>query len=282
MRYFRVEVPGDRINIYPLVCWHLGAKQSSHKFIERVIAEIKRDPHARWIYMGDAGECVTNCSKGNVFEQLISPGAQLRLAGDLLIPIKHKAIGGVRGNHGNRIDKETGLGWDETLCSRIGIPYFGVAAFGDILFKGRNALRSTFSIFVHHGSASAITSGGKVTAGYKPSQIVEADVILTAHTHACGELFSRHFARTNGHCRRIDWRTQRAYVCGSAYDSRSGYAEEKMYQPILPEHLVISVRQWRTDRKDERRTAQEFTYRKIQGFAVTDANREDLYKWGWE
>lgn len=281
MKYFRHEVKGSRIDLYPLVCWHLGAKQCAHKFIDRVIAEIAENPHARWLYMGDGGECVTRTSKGNIYEQLMSPGAQLRTVADLLAPIKHKALGGIRGNHGNRVDKDSGLGWDETLCSRIGIPYLGVSCFGDIILKKHDkGCQTTFSLFAHHGSASAITDGGKVNAGFKPAQFIDADVVLTAHTHACGKLFPRHRAVTNGAMRRIDWRVQNFYVCGSAYDSRSGYAEEKMYSPILPEHIVISAEAKRPWSDGKRIMEVQYTHRHIHGFARDSANREDLLKWG--
>lgn len=279
MKYFRYEVKGSRVDIYPLVCWHLGAKQCAHKFIDRVIAEIRENPYARWLYMGDGGECVTKNSKGNIYEQLMSPGAQLRTVAELLAPIRDKSLGGIRGNHGNRVDKDSGLGWDETLCARVGIPYLGVSCFGELVLKYQGGF-APFSIFAHHGSASAITDGGKVNAGFKPAQFIDADVILTAHTHACGKLFPRHRARVNGQYRRIEWRVQNFYVCGSAYDSRSGYAEEKMYTPILPEHLVVSAEAKRPRCKGERRLEIEYTHRSIQGFARDCASHEDLLKWG--
>ncbi len=281
MKYFRHEVSGPEIHLYPLVCWHVGAKQSSTKFIEKVISEIQADPLARWIYMGDAGECVTKASKGNIYEQLLNPGDQLRMAAEYLTPIRDKGLFGIRGNHGNRIDRETGVGWDEMLCARVGVPYMGVSVLSNIILSVDRTSRVGASVYVHHGSASAITPAGKMSAARKPEKFITADVMITAHTHACGEAWPpMHVAYADAAQRRIRWYTQRIFVAGSAYDSRSGYAEEKMYPPILPEHLVITLKAVRKQGDDGRHAHLDISYRKIEGFGEEFVNPEEMEKWG--
>lgn len=279
MRYIRFSINGPEVHLYPFVCWHIGAKQSSEAFIAEVIRQVKEDPLARWIYMGDGGECVTKASKGNIYEQLMSPGDQLRVVADLLKPIKEKGLYGIRGNHGNRIDKETGLGWDEVLCSRIGIPYLGVSAMASIDLS-HSTSRLPVSLYTHHGSASAVTPAGKMSAGHKAEKFILADVILTAHTHACGEAWPpKHFAYVDNRERAIKWFTSRLFVCGSAYDSRSGYAEEKMYDPLLPSHLEITLKAVRRTRENARALSLDVSSRKIEGFGEEFTNKEELEKW---
>lgn len=187
--------------------------------------------------MGDAGECVTKTSKGNIYEQLLNPGDQLRKASELLSPIVEKGLFGIRGNHGNRIDRDSGIGWDEMLCERVGIPYAGVATMLDL-----GVGKSNLSVYVHHGSAGAITPAGKMSAGHRAENFIASDVILTAHTHACGECWpTRYMATVDRRNKCVVWNQTHSFVCGSAYDSRSGYAEEKMYPPLVPEHLVIGI-----------------------------------------
>lgn len=176
MKYIRYKWPFERINLYPLVCWHVGAKQSRQDFIEKVITKIEDDPYAKWIYMGDAGECVTKTSKGNIYEQLLSPGDQLRIAAGLLSRINEKGLFGIRGNHGNRIDRDSGIGWDEMLCERIGIPYAGVAAMLDLGIGKTN-----ISVYVHHGSSNGISPAGKMSGAHRAEQFIASDIILTAH-----------------------------------------------------------------------------------------------------
>lgn len=253
MKYFRFQIDKSEVHLYPIVCWHIGAKQSSEKLIVEVIKQIKSDPLAKWIYMGDAGECITKTSKGNIYEQLCNPGDQLRIAADYLIPIRDKGLFGIRGNHGNRIDKDSGLGWDEMLAARIGVPYFGVSALGSLaLTKPNNGRKQDVSLYVHHGSAGAIGPAGKMAAGHKPESLVDADIALTAHTHACGECWpARHIAYVQGNAKNVLWRTMRSFVCGSAYDSRSGYAEEKQYPVILPEHIVVNIKLTHSGNEDK-------------------------------
>lgn len=266
MKYFNFDVGGPEVHLYPIVCWHIGAKQSSQLLIDKVLKRIDEDPLARWIYLGDAGECVTKTSKGNIYEQTMNPGDQLRVAAELLAPRRAKGLFGIRGNHGNRIDRDSGIGWDEMLCTRIGIPYMGVACFANIgLVLGRSGdKRLPVSLYCHHGSASAIGPAGKMSAGHKAEAFIIADVILTAHTHACGECWPSHYyAYLDNRMREVRWGRTNSFVCGSAYDSRSGYAEEKMYPPLLPEHLMLKLRVRRTEHQKRERLVLDVAHEKI-------------------
>src|SRR5213083_2468773 len=105
----KLKMPEPKINLYPLVCLHVGSPQADMKFIREHLKRITEDPHARWVYMGDGGECVTKLSKGDVYGQILSPYQQMEMLDDLLRPIAAKGLFGIRGNHGNRIYKESGL-----------------------------------------------------------------------------------------------------------------------------------------------------------------------------
>lgn len=269
MKYFRLEHRSDQISIYPLVCWHIGARQSSIKFIESMIDRVNDDPEAVAIYMGDGGECVTKTSKGNIYEQLMSPGAQLKECARLLKKIEPKKLKfGIRGNHGNRIDKDSGLGWDDMLCSMVGIPYLGVSAIGDVFLNGR-----AFSLYTHHGSAGAVTASGKMAAGHKAEQIVLADIALTAHTHAYGECWPKKIVGyTDSRAQRVRHLEMRSFVCGSAYDSRDGYAEEKQYPILTPGHIAVDVA--------ATQDGLEIGHRIFEGSDDKYVNDHQLEKWG--
>ena len=82
-----------------------------------------------------------------------------------------------------------------------------------------------------------------MSAAHKAEPLIDVDLNLSAHTHACGEGWpAKHTAYVSGREKGIRWKTMRSFVGGSAYDSRSGYAEEKMYPPLTPEHIVIKLR----------------------------------------
>lgn len=240
MKYFRYHTPKSKINLYPLVCWHRGAEQSDTEFIQGIVQRIKDDPDAVWLYLGDGGECVTKVSKGDVYHQTMNPLQQQNDVVRLLAPIKDKGLFGVKGNHGNRIFKETGLDWDETLCSKLGIPYLGTAAFWHLKLRESTEHPAIFSIYTHHGTDSGANMGTKVNKGQAFDRTYVADTILTAHSHIAIDIPPRYYASlTDRGEDPIRWQATHEYICGSAYDSRSGYAEDKGYPPLLPSHLVI-------------------------------------------
>jgi hypothetical protein len=248
-------------------------------FIKRLVKRVEKDPLALWVYMGDGGECVTKTSKGNIYEQLMNPGDQLRTFARLVEPIRDKGIIGIRGNHGNRIDLASGIGWDEILCSRIGIPYAGIAAFWGLQLNNGNK-RTGVSIYMHHGAGGALTPMGKIKAATKPLEIVAADICLTGHTHGCGEVWPpRVIASLDNNQKRIKWTHARAFACGSAYDSRSGYAEEKMYPPIIPEQLCISIKQVRKTKNGKERLGIDVQHEIVRDHPDDTHNKHEEAKW---
>lgn len=248
MKYFRYDHNSNQVNIYPIVCWHMGSPQSDIYFISDIIKRIDNDPLARWAYLGDGGECATKHSKGDVYSQTMSPTQQQNALVELLKPIAEKGLFGIRGNHGNRIYKETGLDFDETLMAKLGIPYLGTAAFWHLNLKcsGDNV---PFSIYTHHGVDSGVSIGTKVNKAKAFETQIFADAVLTAHSHVAMDLPPRYMAALNSHAgEKIKWSAMHEYICGSAYDSRTGYAEDKGYPPLLPSHIVINFKVTRSEK----------------------------------
>jgi predicted phosphodiesterase len=279
MRYLFKTIDGPELHLYPFGDWHIGSAQCNIDFIKRLVKRVADDPLGLWIYMGDGGEVVTKTSKGSLFEQTLSPGDQIRAFAKLVEPVADKGLVGVCGNHGRRVDMSVGMGWDEVLCSRIGIPYAGVAAF--IGFQLNNGgKRSAVSVYVHHGAGGSITPVGKMNAATKPQQFVNADIILTGHTHAAGEIFPpRIIASLDNQQKRIRWTHSRCYATGSAYDSRSGYAEEKMYPPIVPEQLCLTIKQVRKTKNKKERLSIDTQMEIIRDHPDDTHNPHEEAKW---
>jgi hypothetical protein len=240
MKYFRYETGRKKVNLYPFVCWHLGAAQSDTGFIDEMIERVGSDPDGKWVYMGDGGECVTRMSKGDVWAQEYPPGEQIKMLVKKLLPIKDKGLFFINGNHGHRLYKDVGLEFDEMAALGVGLPYLGVSAFWNLKVN-----KSTYSIFSHHGKDSGVSLSSKVNAAQAASAIVNADAVLTAHSHiaqALPPVYRAQLATGHNEVEPIQWRAMHQYVCGCGYDSRTGYAEEKLYPPILPAHLKIEFK----------------------------------------
>lgn len=240
MSYVRFEFSkktgweASAFRLYPLVCMHLGAPQCDVQFLREHIRRIAEDPIGRWVYMGDGGECVTKYSKGDVYGQLMSPQLQLEALMDFLAPIKSKALFGIRGNHGHRVYKETGLSFDHTLCSRLGIPYLGVGTFMHVVVN-----RSVYDTYFHHGTDSGISLRAKIAAAESFGRFVNADAIFTAHSHVAMKLTPAALQEADANGGKARTRMRQQYICGCAYDSRTGYAEDKGYPPLLPAYLSV-------------------------------------------
>ena len=239
MRYLRVAEPKQtKITLYPLVCWHVGASQARYDFIDEMCYRVKNDPTARWIYLGDGGECVTKSSKGMIYEQTMNPQEQFNWLVSKLHPMRSKGLFGVKGNHGYRTFKESGLGFDESLMMALQIPYLGTSAFVRLLLG-----RASFHLFFHHGLDSSSNFGGKINKAKAFETFIDADAIFSAHSHICCEIPPRYMSYlapgSKDEEEQIRWKATYEYICGCAYDSRSGYAEDKGYQPILPGHLSV-------------------------------------------
>jgi hypothetical protein len=223
------------ITIYPIVCWHIGAAQSDEKFILEHIKRIEEDDNAKVVYLGDGGECVTKLSKGDLYGQLLNPQQQHDVLVEVLQPIKEKLLFGVRGNHGHRIYKETGLDFDANLCHRLGIPYLGVATFANITVN-----RSTYDLYFHHGIDSGVTAQAKVSQAEQFVKFIDADALFTAHSHYAAELMPALIQSADNHNNRVETKLRKQYICGSCYDSRTGYAEDKGYSPLIPAQISVS------------------------------------------
>ena len=231
-----LELEEPIIRLYPIACLHIGAAQSDYKFIQEHLARIKKDPAARWIYMGDGGECVTLGSKGDMAGQLLNPQLQMEMLCDLLSPIADKGLFGVRGNHGHRVYKVTGLSFDHNLCSRLGIPYMGSATFANFVVN-----RSSYDGYFHHGMQSGTSLRAKVGKAEAFGAFIDADLIVTAHSHVAMELHPSALLSCDNKNKKEYTRMRHQYICGSAYDSRTGYAEDKGYSPLLPAMLSIDM-----------------------------------------
>lgn len=241
LKYIRKEVkPREQglapyVNLYPLPCLHVGAEQSDVIFIRRHIKRIKDDPNALWVYMGDGGECVTKTSKGSIWEQLYSPEEQLEILIELLSPIKEKCWFGIRGNHGNRIDKETGLSFDSGLMRALGAPYMELQTWASLKIN-----RSQYGLFFHHGIDSGITHQAKINKAEQFTKYIDADALFTAHSHIANNPSPAVLMRYNDARMAVETKLRHQYICGCGYDSREGYAAEKAYTPLLPAFIRVT------------------------------------------
>ena len=224
------------IRLYPIVCMHVGSQQCDEKFIKEYLRRCLEDPNGRLLYLGDGGDCVVEGSKGSLFEQVLNPQQQMDVLVEWFTPLakKDKLLLGIRGNHGHRVFKLTGLEFDKNLCHRLGIPYMGVATFCNLIVN-----RSSYDLYFHHGADSGTALRAKIAKAENFARYIDADAIFTAHSHIAADLQPAPLLLCDNANASTKVKNRHQYICGSGYDGRTGYGEDRGYPPILPSYIVV-------------------------------------------
>lgn len=175
---------------------HLGSKKCDYKMIQERIERVKNNEHVYAIIIGDVLNNSTKTSVGDVYSDELSPMEQIKKAITLFEPIKHKLLACTSGNHERRSYKTDGLDMLYFMCAELGIAdkYDYCSCLLFIRFgtqtryanaKERNKKGMCYTLYMTHGDGQGgRTIGGKANGLQKRGQVVDADIVVTGHTHA--------------------------------------------------------------------------------------------------
>ncbi|MDD5288316.1 MAG: hypothetical protein PHY28_04310 [Dehalococcoidales bacterium] len=203
----------DTFYLYPLGDIHLGVVHCDEDLLKAKVREIKSNPNAYWLGMGDYGDCITPSDfkrwegrilatwmRGN--EDNIGP-AQVEYVDDILSPIWNKCLGLIEGNHDDSIRKFNHYNFMTELLKKANkgikrpedynVRYAGVSCFLQLAFhrvgagwKEASHGKTGHEIIVHarHGEGAARTSGARALAVLRLAQtFVNANITLMGHLH---------------------------------------------------------------------------------------------------
>jgi hypothetical protein len=183
---------------------------------------------------------------------------------DLFLPIKHKLMGLVIGNHELKYELHTEQeSLHHWLCEELGVPSLEYSALFDVVFVRQGGVKvprlffdrpnhpgkggdcETFRIFIHHGAGYAQTPGGKLNRLVQFMQSFDADIYMTAHVHD-------HVARkepaigADKDCTRLVQRNRLGVVAGSylkTYNQGSiSYGEQRGFRPTSLGAAVVRIK----------------------------------------
>lgn len=174
---------------------HLGSRKCDYKEIQNRIERVKNNEHVYAIILGDVLNNSTKTSVGDVYEEELTPMQQIQKATMLFAPIKDKILGVCSGNHERRSYKTDGVDLLYFLCAELGISdkYDYCACLLFIRFgtnpkrgdKEQNQRQMCYTLYMTHGDGQGgRTVGGKANGLQRRGQIVDADIVVTGHTHA--------------------------------------------------------------------------------------------------
>lgn len=252
----------DKFRIWNISDCHLLAKGCAEDLLKRDLKKIEADPFSFWLGGGDYCDFIGHTDKrfdpDAIAEwvpvsQLGDLGAYgMRKIRDLFMPIKHKCLGLVIGNHEKHYElfnKHSSLhGW---LCSELGVPNLEYSAMFDIVFhrtpkvkipalrqdtpSHNDASSNAFRVFVHHGAGAACTPAGKLNRLVGFMQAFRADIYFIGHVH---DKTARRepCLGADANCTKIRQFDRLGLISGSylkTYNEGStSYGEMKGYRPV--------------------------------------------------
>ena len=177
-----VELPFDEVELVIFGDTHIGSKKCNFKILKERIEYVRNTPNAYAIMLGDIINNSTRHSVGDCYEEPLSPMNQMKLAVRLFEPIADKILAGCSGNHERRTYRQDGIDLSYFLASELGYAdnYDSVAVLLGISLPNKT---KQFVYLTHGDGAGGRTIGGKANALERRGQIIDADVIVTGHTH---------------------------------------------------------------------------------------------------
>jgi hypothetical protein len=190
-----IEVSDKRNAIYllPIGDLHLGSPQSDLAKFEGYLTWAKKEK-AYIFLMGDLFDVATTQGPTSPFECSMPLRDCKHYLRDRLMPVKHLILGGIIGNHEQRLIRFANEDLIEDLCDTLEVPYAHFSAVlrlnvGHSTVNGHaggktEASRVHYVGYCHHTRGGGGTPGGKINRVAKLSGIFEgADFLVGAHNH---------------------------------------------------------------------------------------------------
>jgi len=189
----------EKYTLYPIGDCHLGVVHCDEDLLEQTISEIKNNPKALWIGMGDYADCVTPSDFKRWDGRILAPWmrshednigeTQKDRVLEMFSPIWNKCLGLIEGNHEETIRRYNHYNLIENLLKsankKADVKYAGTSCFVCLNFKRQNS-NETHNYIIHarHGEGAARTSGARALAVLRLSQsMVNAHITLMGHLH---------------------------------------------------------------------------------------------------
>lgn len=167
---------------------HIGSKKCNMELINERVERVKNNDNVYCVLLGDIINNSTKSSVGDVYDEPLSPMEQMKLACSLFEPIKHKILAITAGNHERRSYKGDGTDLTWFLARQLGCEdKYDYAACVLCIKYGkapRNTGYTTYTMYLTHGDGQGgMTMGAKANGLQRRGHIIDADIIVTGHTH---------------------------------------------------------------------------------------------------
>jgi predicted phosphodiesterase len=197
MKCIKNDLPEEltKIEIEIFSDLHLGSRKCDYKAIQKRIERVKENEYVYAIILGDVLNNSTKSSVGDVYSEELTPMQEVQKATMLFAPIKDKILGVCSGNHERRSYKTEGVDLLYFMCAELGIAdrydycscllFIRFGNYSRYANSNSNKRKMCYTLYMTHGDGQGgRTIGGKANGLQRRGQIVDADVVVTGHTHA--------------------------------------------------------------------------------------------------
>jgi predicted phosphodiesterase len=218
--------------LWALGCAHYGEYGQERKELARYRAWAKREAVDIAIIgdMFDIGLCFGTKHIGSIWNNDLSPQAQIDAACEDFYGLRKQIVAVVTGNHEKRADQLTDINPLRVMADRLHVPYYGASKV--LRWNKRN-------VFVAHGaSGSPMGDFNKVLNTYEG-----LDAVLLAHTHQLSSNRTRRFS-VDGSGRQSE-RTIELARCGS-FLKDAAYAKFALHSPTPIGSAILELQEDKT------------------------------------
>lgn len=233
----------DALKVYVFSDWHIGDVSCDMARIRRQIEEVKNDECNYCILNGDLLNNATKTSVSDCYAESIPPMDQLRLAIELLEPIKDKILMATSGNHEARTYRNDGIDLMGLVTKQLGI-YDRYCHEGGVLFLRfgersgkKHYLPVLYSFYVTHGSGGGRKEGAKAIRLADMASVIDTDIYIHSHTHL-PMIMKQGFFRTY-YSRQAVEKVEKLFVNTAAQLEYGGYSQTYEYKPASKDNPII-------------------------------------------
>ena len=174
-----ITTRSNNIELITFGCVHLGALETDLELLQIYVDYIKAKPNR---YMISIGDLIENAIPIHIpeamWEQYLTPRQQVDEIVKILLPIKDRILGLIRGNHEKRTAKRSTFDPTEIIADKLGVPYMGWAAYIFLVVNGIE-----YKTFFTHGMKGGLPETA-LRAAFYGGRVTDTDFFAFAHKHS--------------------------------------------------------------------------------------------------
>ena len=236
--------------IYILSDLHIGDANADMDEIHARVQRIADDERGLCVLNGDLLNTAVRKSVSDIYTEIVPPMEQIKMAVELLKPIKGRIIAADTGNHENRVYRTDGVDVMRLVCRELGIEHryapegvlcflrFGDKAPGE-RSRGRKKQPYIYTIYATHGIGGGRKEGAKAIRLADMASIVDADCYIHSHSHM-PMIMKQSFFRVDIQNRKAA-PTDKLFVNDASAMSYGGYGQAGEFKPASKQSPVIHL-----------------------------------------